>query len=220
MKIKRKLVAALIMLGIAGVSNASVVNFSDLSTPGNGFNNLGTSVTHDGFKFSSTDGGYGNMLGVWQNSAPNHPSGGDLSTSLAEYYAYSETTMTETNNSLFQLNAIDLAAWGTGYFGTFNVTFTGTKLGGSTVQQVFTVDNFSGSTPVLQHFIFSGFTDLEKVQFTQGIWTQSSVYQFNNLVANQAQVPEPDSILLFCTGVAGLVGIRVRRKKQGRKAHS
>lgn len=213
MKIKKKLLVALIMLGIAGVSNASVVNFSDLSTPGSGFNSIGPTVTHDGFIFSSTDGGYGNMLGVWQNSSPNHPSGGNLNTSLAEYSAYSETTMTEKNNNLFQLNAIDLAAWGYGYFGTFNVTFTGTKPGGSTVQQVFTVDNFSGSTPVLQHFIFSDFTDLEKVKFTQGIYTQSNGYQFNNLdvVANITSVPLPGAIWIFGSALAGVFGLSRRK---------
>ncbi len=63
------------LLLATGSSQATVINFSDLSAPGSGFTNLGTSVTHDGFTFSSTAGIYGGALGVWQNSSPNHPSG-------------------------------------------------------------------------------------------------------------------------------------------------
>lgn len=44
------------------MAEATVINFSDLSSTGNGFSNLGNTVTHDGFTFSSTSDKLGALL--------------------------------------------------------------------------------------------------------------------------------------------------------------
>ena len=191
---------------------SAVINFSSLSQAGSGFSNLGTTVTQDGYEFISTPGSYGiGTLGVWQDASPNHPSGGTQNTSLAEYYADAQTTMTATNNSPFQLNGIDLAPWGSNQNGTMVVTFVGTKSDNSQVKQIFTVNNSNGSTPVLQNFTFNGFTDLVNVKFIQGFNPSSTAYQFNNIVVNA--VPEPEEYAMMLLGF-GMVGYQIKRKQR------
>jgi hypothetical protein len=181
---------------------AAVVDFSSLSESGTGFLAIGNTVMQNGFKFSSV-GGAGNELGVWKNEDSNHPDGGAVNTSLLEYYAGSETTMTEINGNPFQLNAISLASWGVGQNGSMNVTFIGTKSDSSTVQQTFLVSNSGGSTPFLQQFQFSSeFTDVTSVSFIQGTYAGSSAYQFNNIVVNA--VPVPAAIWLFSSALVGI----------------
>jgi hypothetical protein len=149
---------------------ATTINFSDLSEPGIDFRDLGSVVTHDGIQFVSTPGPYGGTLGVWQDDSPNRPEGGTSSTSLMEYYGNAETTMTETDGSPFSLNAIDLAPYRVNaYAGTFEVTFVGTQADSSTVLQEFTVNRSNGATPALQRFYFSGFTNLVRVTWLQGV---------------------------------------------------
>lgn len=116
--------------------------------------------------------------------------------------------MSEINNNTFELYAIDLAPWGTDQYGTMDVTFTGTKSDNSQIVQTFTMNNSNGSTPVLQTYIFDGFTDLVKVNFTQGVYIYDSAYQFNNFVT----VPLPATMVLFGSGILALAGSRIRRK--------
>jgi hypothetical protein len=165
---------------------AITINFSDFSEPGSDFRDLGTVVTHDGFQFDSTPGAYGGTLGVWQDDCPNHPEGGSSSTSLLEFYGYAITTMTAINSNPFSLSAIDLAPYRiSDATGTFDVIFAGTQVDGSTVQQVFTVSNSSGATPVLRRFYFAGFTDMVSVTFQQGVAPgPETAYQFNNVTVS------------------------------------
>lgn len=207
----KALAALIIAVAIYNPSTvfAAVVDFSSLSENGTGFLAIGNTVIQNGFKFSSV-GGVGNELGVWKNEDSNHPSGGALNTSLLEYYAGSETTMTEINSNPFQLNAINLASWGVGQNGSMNVTFTGTKSDSSTVQQIFLVSNSGGSTPFLQQFQFSSeFADLISVSFIQGTYVGSSAYQFNNIVVNA--VPVPAAVWLFSSALLGIGLIGKRR---------
>ncbi|MFO1321393.1 MAG: PEP-CTERM sorting domain-containing protein [Burkholderiales bacterium] len=205
-------IAGLLML-ITLPGRAAVIDFAGLSAPGNDFAFLGTTVAQGGFVFESTPSLYGGELGVWQDDSPNHPAGGVAGTSLVEYYAYAVTTMTPADGQPFRLDAIDLAPWRAGQYGSFDVTFVGTKRDGSTVAQTVTVRNANGAVPVLQHFPFSGFIDLASVAFVQGESPSSyTAYQFNRVDVSRAPVPEPGTVWLFSLGIVGGVASRLRRR--------
>jgi hypothetical protein len=141
---------------------------------------VGGVLVQDGFQFTSSL----STLGTWQDSSPNHPVGGTPATSLMEFFAGGQTTMTKVGGGTFDLYGIDLAGYSTAGAGPFNVTFTGTKADSSIVQQTLSPLNANGFTPSLQSFNFNSFTDVVSVGFTQG-FNAINAYQFNNLVVNQ-----------------------------------
>jgi hypothetical protein len=163
----------------------AVINFAPLAQPGAGFNNVGGVLVQDGFQFTSSL----SMLAAWQNSSPNHPVGGVPATSLTEFFATGQTTMTQVGGAPFDLLGIDLAGYSTLGSGPFSVTFTGTKSDSSIVQQTFSPLNANGFQPVLQPFSFnSNFTGLVSVTFTQG-FNGTNAYQFNNIIVNAFELP-------------------------------
>ncbi len=193
------------------LANATTISFASLSQPGSGMVSEGSSVTEDGFTFSSQD----DLFEVWQASNGNLPSLSAADTSLFEYFAGSTTTLSD-GGGLFSLSSIDLAPLIAGGSGTFTVQFTGTHADSSIVTQTFTV---SDSNPTaLSTFDFSNFTDLVSVTFTQGtnsgfFAAQDTAYQFDNVVVSTAAVatPEPRTLLLSALGFVLLVGATMRR---------
>jgi hypothetical protein len=188
---------------------ADVINFGSLSQAGSFLATEGGSYTQQGFTFTS------DTLAVWEASSGNLPDLDTADTSLFEYYAYGTTSLTAAGDAAFTLNSIDLAPLLAGATGAFNVTFVGTFADASTISQTFTV---SDSTPTaLQTFDFSGFTNVVSVSFEQGtnggfFTGQDDAYQFDNVVVNSsAAVPEPGSLLLLATCVAGLMGLSLQR---------
>jgi len=210
------LVVSSILLAAPSVARATTINFAGLSASGTpepswgGLRYFGSSLTYQGFTFTSSynNGGFG--LTIWETTSLNHPTGGSATTSLFEYVALETTTITRANATPFELNGIDLANWGanqTNFPSTFGVTFTGTKSNLSTVSQTFLVTNTgpNGASPQLQSFLFSGFTDLISVQMTQGIYSGGNAFQYNNLVVDAsapAPVPEPGTLLMVAGGLA------------------
>lgn len=78
--------------------------------------------------------------------------------------------------------------------------------------ETFTVAINSG-LPVLQHFTFSGFTNLADVEAIQGIFATGTAFQFDNIDVTETAVvtPEPATLLLLgssLTALAALVGRR------------
>jgi len=110
------------------------------------------------------------------------------------------TTLTTVSGKPFDIQSIDLAEM---YFppapADEPTTFTGTKVGGGTVSQLFDVDSLSFFT-----YDFSGFSDITSLS-----WTSTGPYtpQFANI--HVATVPEPGAWAMLVLGVFGL-GARLR----------
>jgi hypothetical protein len=199
------LVATVVACPLA--ANATTINFASLSQPGTGITTEGSSYTQQGFTFA------GGTLAVYQASSPNLPGLAAANTSLFDYFADDETSITAAGNAPFTLNSIDLAPLvaGSGPTTTFDVTFIGTLADASTVNQTFTVAD--SAIPELQTFDFTNFTNVVSVSFEQGtnigfFAEQDTAYQFDNVVVNSTSstsVPEPGTLSLCAITVAGLI---------------
>ena len=177
-----------------------------------------TEVTQQGFTFTDllNGGPSGSGFSVWQASSPDLPELSTANTSLFETFAGSTTELTAAAHAAFTLNQIDLAQYNAPQTpGTFTVLFTGTRADNSTVTQTLTVNRVAGA-PVLQTFVFSNFSNVVRVDFTQGATGTSLTgagYQFDNVVINAATNPEPSTMLLSAFALAcSLVLLQLRHR--------
>jgi hypothetical protein len=115
-------------------------------------------------------------------------------------------TLSQINNKPFTLLSIDLAR-----LFPFDpapmVTFTGTKEGGGTVTESFTVTTPFGMR-AFQTFDFTGFADLTSVSWGQPVLADG-LHQFTNITLDTgAAVPEPSSMVLVGIAVCGFAAWR------------
>jgi hypothetical protein len=182
----------------------TVLNFQDISIPG------GT----DSAPFST----YSN--GGFTLTAPNnfdaHGSNSIFYAGAVGVVAFAPSSAPdnvidlEDGGSPFDLLSIDLAR-NFAFDPAPTVTFTGTKAGGGTVTQSFTVTTPSG-TSAFQTFDFSGFTDLDSVTWGQPV-VADGVHQFTNIhvEADAVATPEPSTWPLLTLGIFGLICYRRQR---------
>jgi hypothetical protein len=117
--------------------------------------------------------------------------------------------LTRADGQPFDLVSIDLARNSAGDPAP-TVTFTGTRAGGITVTESFTVTVPTG-TAAFQTFDFAGFTDVTSVTWGQPQLSEG-LHQFSGIDIATA-VPEPSTFITTIVGGLGLVAYGLRRRQ-------
>lgn len=190
----------------AGAAQAqqSVITFNALEHSGIGATLL-DSYSEAGYKF---DNNVLNSLSSPYQGSYTYAGSAGLSAA-----AWSFTTMKRTDGAAFSLNTISLADYISALPGAYDVTFVGTKAGGGTVSQTFTVGGVNNLNNNFNNYTFTGFNNLVSAS-----WQQASLqlgvlrtYQVDNIGASVSAVPEPGSYAMLLAGL-GLLGFMRRRK--------
>ena len=210
MGITRRIALAAAVLGlVAGMGGrggaAIVLDFEDISIPGGTDTTLST-YSNSGFTLTATDTATGFSAG-FQAHGPNSIFFAGSQALAAFAPPINSTTMitlTQDDGQPFSLLSIDLAR-NFAFDPAPTVTFVGTKAGGGSVTETFTITTPPG-TAAFQPFDFSGFTDLTSVTWGQP-QLAAGLHQFDDirLEPGTAAVPEPSTFAL--TGLMTLAGL-------------
>ncbi|MBI4718218.1 MAG: hypothetical protein HY763_10465 [Planctomycetes bacterium] len=182
---------ALVLASSSSSARANVVLDFEALGHNKAVSPFSTYYSEDGFQLESS------AFASWGSSTKNYAG----STALFAFFDSDVTTLSQTKGATFDLFSIDLSeAFSSG--GYVPVTFIGTKVDGSQVQDSFSLDGAFG----FQTHAFRGFTDLVSVQWSQ----EEQYHQFDNLKLGPATVPIPGAWALGVVGLA-LAGFAQRR---------
>jgi hypothetical protein len=197
----------------AGSGRANtVLDFQDIPIPGNTDSATFFTYSNSGFTLTATNPSTGFQTGFQAHGANSIFFAGAIGvTAFAPASAPDNVIeLQQTSGDPFSLVSIDLAR-NFAFDPAPTVTFVGTKVGGGTVTETFTVTTPLG-VDAFQTFTFSGFTNLAAVTWGQPV-ASSGMHQFTdiNLAVPVASTPEPGTWLLLVGALSGLAGYRCRR---------
>jgi hypothetical protein len=202
-------IAGVAALAVSSAASAAVIDFEALGP-------LTVSIlvpspyVEDGFKVETTIGVP--ALDVFLAYGPLDPVLGNRYTgdvALINGICCSNTRLTAQDGGPFSLLSIDLAENAPGVDTPNAVLFTGHKQGGGTVTQTINID-VTPFFPTMQTYALnSDFTNLVAVTWDMG--ADSLFMQFDNIVV---AIPEPASLALWLTALAGLGWLAPRRLRR------
>ncbi|MFA9215865.1 MAG: PEP-CTERM sorting domain-containing protein [Sphingomonadaceae bacterium] len=186
---------------------ASIAQLSHTSAPFNLTNvYFGGTYVEDGFQFKSslTAGPITLPSTLFAPDAQNLIYKDAVGATLALAASVgATTTLTKVGGGAFTLNSIDLTRLLAAGGSNRTVTFTGTRLDSSVIQQDI---SFTGNWAT---YSFSNFSNLASVKWTESAFVNRD-FQVDNL--NISAVPEPETYAMLGAGL-GLMAL-LRRRKQ------
>lgn len=199
-RLQLSLTIGMLLLCITGMAHATLLTFDELSS------------------YSPIPNGYGglNWANMYVLDKDYHPgsgyANGTVSGNNVAFNAYGE--MASTSGSTFDFNSAYLtAAWNNG----LSITIAGYLDGVEKYQQTVVVDTTS---PTLFVFNYYGVDQVTFYSFggtNAGLGGEGEHFAMDNLTINHNNanpVPVPPAFILFGSGLAGLAGTKLRRKKQ------
>ncbi len=190
------LAAGVFMFGMVSISNATVLNFEGLTT--SQVQNITTN--NQGYGGFTWDAGWYLYNDNFYNT-PAHS--GDYG--IVNNFGTNPLGLSIASSNTFDFNGAWISGW------HFNAPSQVKAQGFDNLGNLVAETNWMAVTVGVNTYLASSFNNVTRVDFLGGGYFTIDDFTYNN---ESAPVPEPTTMLLFGTGLAGLLGIRINRKKK------